>query len=195
MPSVPSLFSPGLPPRLRLLRAGLTSLFILEGRGASTYSTHPASRLFRDSFLALKRQKPTNKAGSLVKVGLHEPLCWHSCLRRAFSEPELDRLPTLVHSTVCDMDRKTWSPSRARLATPSLEMGYEREGERERRREGEEGASRGKNWGPARQFTLGYRIKPVDCDQSKLTLQGRKGNSVARYEQVKNILVVTLSFP
>lgn len=140
MLSVPSLFSPGLLPSSpppQAVESWPHFPLHLEGRGASAYSTHPASRLFSDSFLALKRQKPTNKAGSLVKVGLHEPLCWHSCLCRGFSEPKLNKLPTLVHSTVCDMDRKTWSPSRAGLATPSLEMGYEREGERERGKEGE----------------------------------------------------------
>lgn len=41
------LFSSGL----RLLRAGLVLLFILEGRGISAYPTLPTSRLFNYYFL------------------------------------------------------------------------------------------------------------------------------------------------
>lgn len=41
------LFSSGL----RLLRAGLVLLFILEGRGISAYPTLPISRLFNYYFL------------------------------------------------------------------------------------------------------------------------------------------------
>ena len=110
------------------------------------------------TFLALKRQKPTNKPAPFVKVGLKEPLGWQNCLCKGFSEPAPYKPSPNVFRDTFNHVRcgpKILGLSLVGLIIPSLTG----DGDQRERKQVMAGGRIG-----GKQGSLHCRFKPLDCE-------------------------------